>query len=161
MRWELRTELVEWLAGKLTQRGWSLVTAESCTGGLVGSELTNVSGSSQWYLGGVVAYSNALKQNLLGVPADVLEANGAVSRETVEAMARGAAQRLGADCAVAISGVAGPTGGTEEKPVGTVWIAWVTPEKLESQLFQFSGDRLEIKRLSALSAIDGLSSLMD
>ncbi len=161
MQWEVRTELIEWLAGQLLARGWSLVTAESCTGGLIGSELTNMSGSSEWYLGGVIAYSNALKQDLLGVPGPVLQEHGAVSRATVLAMAEGAASRLGAQCAVAVSGIAGPTGGTEEKPVGTVWVAWVTPDTRDAEQFLFDGDRIDIKRQSALAAIAGFSSRMD
>ncbi|MFP5238746.1 MAG: CinA family protein [Acidobacteriota bacterium] len=153
--------MIEWLAGQLLDRGWSLVTAESCTGGLIGSELTNLSGSSEWYLGGVIAYSNALKTSLLGVDEATLAEHGAVSRETVLAMAAGAASRLGAQCAVAVSGIAGPTGGTEEKPVGTVWVAWVTPDTRDAEQFLFDGDRIDIKRQSALAAIAGFSSRMD
>lgn len=149
---------VRGLADKLTTRGLTLATAESCTGGLIACELTNVSGSSQWYVGGVVAYANTVKESLLGVPADALAVYGAVSREVALAMAAGAALRLGASCALAVSGVAGPTGGTPEKPVGTVWIAWSVAGQTDAERFQFGGDRLAVKRQSALAALDGLAA---
>lgn len=149
---------VESLAGLLTGRGLWLATAESCTGGLIACELTNVSGSSQWYAGGVVAYSNSVKESLLDVPGQALLSHGAVSREVVLAMAAGAAARLGVRCALAVSGVAGPTGGTPEKPVGTVWIGWCADGSLSAQHFLFAGDRLEVKRQSALEAIRGMAA---
>jgi len=143
------------LGRALTARGWRLATAESCTGGLVGHLATSVSGSSDWYLGGVVAYVNAVKERLLGVPDGVLAAHGAVSRETVRAMAAGARERLGAEMAVALSGVAGPTGGTPETPVGTVWIAWSWPGGEEQELFRFAGDRAGVKAQAANAALRG------
>lgn len=146
------------LAKELTSRGWWLATAESCTGGLVASELTNVSGSSDWYVGGVVAYANRIKQEMLGVDEDVLAYHGAVSRESVLAMVQGAADRLKTECAIAISGVAGPTGGTPEKPVGTVWIGWSVSGTATAEHFLFTGDRLDIKRQSALAAIKGMTA---
>lgn len=111
-------ELAEALAGK----GWKLATAESCTGGLIGGALTSVPGSSAWYLGGVVAYANEVKTALLGVPEEVLVRHGAVSPQTARAMAQGVLERTGADVAVAVTGIAGPGGGTARKPVGLVYI---------------------------------------
>ncbi|MFZ5425645.1 MAG: CinA family protein [Thermodesulfobacteriota bacterium] len=145
------------LAEKLKERGLTLATAESCTGGLIACELTNVSGSSDWFVGGVVAYANSVKESLLGVPGETLVAHGAVSRETVLAMASGAARALGADCALAVSGIAGPAGGTPEKPVGTVWIGWSVEGRASAERFLFTGDRLAVKRASALAAVRGLA----
>jgi nicotinamide-nucleotide amidase len=145
------------LAEKLKERGLTLATAESCTGGLIAFELTNVSGSSDWFVGGVVAYANSVKESLLGVPGETLVAHGAVSRETVLAMASGAARALGADCALAVSGIAGPAGGTPEKPVGTVWIGWSVEGRASAERFLFTGDRLAVKRASALAAVRGLA----
>ena len=158
MEWERMEEYVHELAGKLTAHGWMLATAESCTGGLIACELTNVSGSSGWYLGGVVAYANSVKQTLLDVPAETLATHGAVSREVVLAMALGAARRLGAQCALSVSGVAGPTGGTPEKPVGTVWIGWAVNGAADAELFRFDGDRMAVKRQSALAAVRGMAA---
>lgn len=158
MEWGRMEEYVHELAGTLTAHGWMLATAESCTGGLIACELTNVSGSSGWYLGGVVAYANSVKQALLDVPAETLAAHGAVSREVVLAMALGAARRLGAQCALSVSGVAGPTGGTPEKPVGTVWIGWAVNGAADAELFLFDGDRMAVKRQSALAAVRGMTA---
>lgn len=158
MDWDARTQHIDALAARLTTRGWLLATAESCTGGLIACELTNVSGSSGWYLGGVVAYANSVKQALLDVPAETLAACGAVSREVVLAMALGAAKRLGAQCSVSVSGVAGPTGGSPEKPVGTVWIGWAVNGVADAELHHFGGDRLAVKRRSALAAIRGMAA---
>ena len=160
MEWDHVGAMVAELAAGLTARGWWLATAESCTGGLVASELTNVSGSSDWYVGGVVAYANRIKQEMLGVGEDVLASHGAVSRETVLAMAHGAAARFRTECAVSISGVAGPTGGTLEKPVGTVWIGWSVGGSATAEQFLFAGDRLGVKRQSALAAIQGMITRM-
>jgi len=154
-------QTVSRLAEVLKSRGWLLATAESCTGGLIACELTNLSGSSDWYLGGVVAYANRIKEDLLDVPAQVLLTYGAVSRETVLAMAGGVAKRFGAQCALAVSGVAGPTGGTPEKPVGTVWIGWAVHGELSAERFLFSGDRLAVKRQSALAAITGMAKMIE
>src|SRR5688572_10254299 len=112
------------LGRALHVRGWRLATAESCTGGWIGKVLTDVPGSSQWFDGGVVAYSNAAKTGLLGVSNDVLAVHGAVSEEAVRAMAEGARSRFSADLAVAVSGIAGPGGGSPDKPVGIVHFAW-------------------------------------
>jgi len=115
----------------LEQRGLTLSVAESCTGGLIGDLVTDVPGSSRVYPGGVVAYANRPKRDLLGVPAELLQAHGAVSAEAVLAMAEGVRRALGTDVGVGVSGVAGPTGGSAEKPVGTVFIACVTPTASE------------------------------
>ena len=140
------------LAG-LGRRGWHLATAESCTGGLVGFLLTAVPGSSEWFVGGAVAYSNDLKERVLGVPRALLEAHGAVSREVAEAMARGACA-LGAECGLAITGIAGPTGGSEEKPVGTVHLAAATPAGLVHSHRCFNGNREMVREFSGNFALD-------
>jgi len=154
-------DLVEDTARALSARGWFLATAESCTGGLISSSLTDLAGSSAWFLGGVAAYANSAKTRFLGVLPEILEENGAVSRETVLAMASGARERFGADAALSVSGVAGPDGGTPEKPVGTVWIAWDVSGRVAAEVFHFSGTRLEIKRLTARAALSGLLARLD
>ena len=151
------TALVEELGEALKARGMTAATAESCTGGLIGHLLTGVSGSSDWYRGGVVAYSNEVKEKLLSVPGSAIEDFGAVSESVVRFMARGVRTATGADAGVSVSGVAGPTGGTPDKPVGTVWIAWDTGKDLESELFHFKGSRGEVKMQSSLAAIKGLA----
>jgi len=133
-----------------------LATAESCTGGLLSSTLTDVSGSSEWYAGSVVAYSNEVKTNVLGVPQEVLEKHGAVSEPVVLAMAENVLKVIGADLSVAISGIAGPSGGTPDKPVGTVWMAWAWPGGSRAKSFSFGGDRTAVKEQSVMSAINGL-----
>ena len=137
----------------LRDRGWTLATAESCTGGLVGHRVTNVPGSSAVLLGGVVAYANAVKERLLGVPAALLLQHGAVSEPVARAMAAGARDLLGADVAVAVTGIAGPTGGTPEKPVGTTFIAVAGPAGVEARRFHWTGDREANKARSAEAAL--------
>lgn len=147
-------------AGELLEkRGHMLATAESCTGGLVGSALTQVPGASEAYLGGVVAYANTVKVRLLGVPEEVLATHGAVSREAAEAMALGAC-RLGAQCGLAITGIAGPAGGTPEKPVGTVHVAVAIPGQLQHRRFLFGGSRQTIRELAANFALDLLRRVL-
>ncbi|RGN37366.1 CinA family protein [Bacteroides oleiciplenus] len=131
-------KLEEKIGELLKEKNLSLSTAESCTGGSIAALVTSVPGSSEYFNGGVVAYSNAVKMSLLHVSAETLEKYGAVSRETVTEMARGAMKALKTDCAVATSGIAGPGGGTPEKPVGTVWIA--TAYKNEIVTFRQDGD---------------------
>ena len=126
----------------LTANGRTLATAESCTGGAIASRLTALSGASVYFRGGIVAYSNEVKECALGVQHTVLEQHGAVSEETVRQMAEGARRHLGADYAIATSGIAGPTGGTPDKPVGTVWIAVSGPIGTETRLKKFGDDRL-------------------
>jgi len=134
------TELPEVLLGSLLhQRRLKLVAAESCTGGLIGSRITDVQGSSEYFLGSVVAYAYEIKVSILGVSWDTLNTHGAVSRETVIEMARGARNVLSGDIAISASGIAGPGGGTTEKPVGTTWLGLVTPEGEWARKFQFVG----------------------
>ncbi len=135
------------------ERGLSLATAESITGGLIGSRLTSVPGSSEVYLGGVVAYSNELKERELGVPASVLRGHGAVSAEAAAAMAAGAREQLGADVAVSATGIAGPGGGTPQKPVGLVFLHAQSPEAELALEFTFRQDRESIRRRSAVAAL--------
>jgi PncC family amidohydrolase len=142
----------------LQERGLKLVAAESCTGGLLGSRITDVSGSSEYFLGGVVAYSYQAKVDLLNVVWDTLNTKGAVSRETVLEMARGIRNLMGGEIAISISGIAGPGGGTPEKPVGTTWIGLVTDTGEWAQVYQFSGDR-EKNKVSAADA--ALTLLLD
>ncbi len=140
----------------LLHKGWKLATAESCTGGLVAHRITNIPGSSGYFMGGVVAYDNQVKMNLLQVPAGMLAQYGAVSEETVRAMAEGARAMFGVEVAVSISGVAGPGGGTREKPVGTTWISVATVEGMWARKFQFNGGREENKGMAAEAALSFL-----
>ena len=148
------------LGRALQVRGWRLATAESCTGGWIGKALTDVAGSSQWFDGGVVSYSNKAKMQLLGVPADVLRAHGAVAEETVRAMADGARQRFGADLAVAVSGIAGPGGGTDDKAVGTVHFAWASPNGVVAARRVFPGSRESVRRQAVAVALERLIDLV-
>ena len=135
-------ETLEELAHKtLTERGLTLATAESCTGGNIARLLTAQAGSSAYFKGGIVAYSNEVKESALGVQHSTLEAHGAVSEETVREMAEGVRERLGADLAIATTGIAGPTGGTPEKPVGTVWVAVASAQGTETKLLQLGSTR--------------------
>jgi PncC family amidohydrolase len=145
--------LARLLAASLTGARATLALAESCTGGLVSKLLTDVPGSSAFLLGGVVAYSNEAKEKLLGVPAAVISRHGAVSRPVVEAMARGAASAFGARLSASVSGVAGPDGGTADKPVGTVWVAALGPDRVEARRFLFTGDRERVRDLAAWTAL--------
>ncbi len=144
------------VVGLMTAAGLTVATAESCTGGLVAQMLTSVPGASACFLGGFVTYSNALKVELLGVPAAVIDADGAVSEAVVRAMASGARRATGADLAVAVSGVAGPAGGTADKPVGTVWIGWDGSSVAGAHAFRFDGDRDQVRRCAAVHALDVL-----
>lgn len=134
----------------------SLATAESCTGGNIAHQLTLIPGASDVFLGGVVSYCNEAKQRVLGVKAETLAANGAVSEAVVGEMARGAARVFGADCAVATSGIAGPGGAVPGKPVGTVWFAVLTPRGLSTRLLHLSGSRDEVITAATSAAIAAL-----
>lgn len=147
------------LGRALMARGWRVATAESCTGGWIAKALTDVAGSSRWFEGGIVAYSNAAKMALLGVPGDVLAAHGAVSEETVRAMAEGARSRFGADLAVAVSGIAGPDGGSADKPVGTVHFAFAAPGGVTAARRIFAGDRETVRRQTVALALERLVAL--
>jgi nicotinamide-nucleotide amidase len=145
------------LGDALRERGWQCATAESCTGGLVAGALTEIAGSSEWFDRGFVTYSNEAKQDALGVPADVLVAHGAVSEATARAMAEGALARSRAQVAVAITGIAGPGGGTPAKPVGTVCFAWaVRGAATRARTCRFAGDRAAVREASVGEALRGL-----
>jgi nicotinamide-nucleotide amidase len=148
------------VAERLQGAGLSLVVAESCTGGWVAKACTDLPGSSRWFLGGVVTYSDELKLGLLGVSADALRQQGAVSQAVVRDMAVGALERLGGDVSVAVSGIAGPDGGVVGKPVGTVWFAWAVrhADQLEvrTALERFDGDREAIRRQAVACALGGV-----
>jgi PncC family amidohydrolase len=143
----------EQIAPLLRTRGLTLASAESCTGGLVANRITDIPGSSEYFLGGVVAYANRVKMELLKVPAGLLAQYGAVSEEAVRAMAEGARQLFGAGVAVSVSGVAGPGGGSPEKPVGTTWIGLAALEGTWARHFLFSGNRTQNKVSSAEAAL--------
>lgn len=127
----------------MKENGWTIATAESCTGGNIAHQITLIPGSSSFYKGGVVSYSNEVKMNVLGVKSESLEKHGAVSQSVVEQMAEGAVNVIGCDYAMATSGVAGPDGGTEEKPVGTVWIGVSDGKRTLSRKFLFGKERRE------------------
>jgi len=135
------------------ERGLTLATAESCTGGMVAERLTSIPGSSAAFVGAVVAYADEVKAKHLGVPAEILERHGAVSSETAAAMAVGARERLGADLAVAVTGIAGPGGGSDEKPVGLVYLHAAGPNGFRDVEFVFPGDRESIRRRAAVTAL--------
>jgi len=138
--------VVDELAAVLASSGRTVAVAESCTGGGVAAACTAVAGSSAWFEGGVVSYSNAVKKQLLGVSESFLNEHGAVSAAVVEAMATGICERLAVGCAIATSGIAGPTGGSAQKPVGTVWIATAVDGQVESLCHHFEGDRQAIQQ---------------
>jgi len=149
-------ELVEQLAAALKARGQCMATAESCTGGLIAGACTDVSGSSDWFERGFVTYSNAAKCEMLGVPAALIEAHGAVSEAVARAMAAGAVVNAHAHWSVAVTGVAGPTGGSAEKPVGTVWFGWATPMGVFTERQHFAGDRAAVRQATVAHALAGL-----
>lgn len=146
----------------LSARGWLLATAESCTGGWAATVITAVAGSSGWFERGFVTYSNQAKQELLGVDADTLAAHGAVSEAVVEEMARGALAASRAQASLAVSGVAGPGGGTPAKPVGTVCLAWSLRDgETRSRRVHCPGDRRAVRREAVRLALEGLLSMLD
>lgn len=155
---------------QLRQRQWQVTTAESCTGGWVAQSITSVTGSADWFQCGFVTYSNPVKQKLLQVPDTAFEgpgAPGAVSEETVLAMARGALANTEAHCAISTSGIAGPNGGTAEKPVGTVWVGWAWREQVgdepqaRARLYHFNGDREAVRRQTVEQALAGLLEILN
>ncbi len=158
---QLPTDAPEALLGPLLMaRGWRLATAESCTGGLIGSRITDIPGSSAYFAGGVMAYAYDAKVRLLGVPWAVLEAYGAVSEPVVRQMAEGARRALSTEVAIAVSGVAGPGGGTPEKPVGTTWIALSIPEGTQARRFVWPHDRIGNKQATAEQALQWLVEVL-
>lgn len=148
------------LARLLLKNGWFLTTAESCTGGLMAASCTDLAGSSNWFERGFVTYSNAAKCELLGVDATLIDAYGAVSEPVVRAMAAGALVHSRAQVAVAVTGVAGPSGGSAEKPVGTVWLAWATPMGVTSEVQHFAGDRTAVRQATVQHALTRLAELI-
>jgi nicotinamide-nucleotide amidase len=148
--------LLEQLAQALNTTGRTVVTAESCTGGGLAEALTSVPGSSGWFERGFVVYTNTAKREMLDVKAATLARFGAVSEQTARAMAAGALRHSHGDLAVAITGIAGPDGGTPEKPVGTVCLAWADKESQHSTTCRFNGDRQSVRRQSVVSALQGL-----
>ncbi|APO93651.1 CinA family protein [Xanthomonas nasturtii] len=154
-------QLAESLSAQLRAARERLVTAESCTGGWIAKAMTDIAGSSDWFDCGMVAYSYEAKQALLRVRPQTLEVHGAVSRETVIEMVSGALVTSGGSIAVAVTGIAGPGGGSEDKPVGTVWIGWKRRGGYATaQLFQFDGDRDAVRRQTVVAALRGLSALL-
>lgn len=153
-------KLAEALVNELSAAGKAVATAESCTGGWVAKAITDIPGSSVVYGYGVVSYSNGAKESILGVRNKTLEDHGSVSAEVVEEMAKGSLRLSGADFAVAVSGVAGPAGGTKEKPVGTVWFAWAvrdgTKALVDTRCEHFTGDRELVREASVAYALQGV-----
>jgi len=146
-------DLARRIQERMVVRGLRLATAESCTGGLVGHAITEVAGSSDYYVGGIISYSNALKHAELGVDDTTLERHGAVSAQTAVAMAQGARQRYGADVAVAVTGIAGPSGGTDSKPVGLTYVALADADGDEVRRYVWDADRHANKLSSARAAL--------
>jgi len=145
------------LGEQLLARGWRVASAESCTGGGIAAAITAVAGSSSWFEYGIVSYANSAKEKLLHVSPQTLLQHGAVSQVVVEEMVAGVLLLSGADIAVAVSGVAGPAGGTSEKPVGTVWFAWgLASGKIHSECFHFAGDRSSVQSQAVVQGLNGL-----
>jgi nicotinamide-nucleotide amidase len=159
---ESALKLAASLAGKLLQQQRKLVTAESCTGGGIAHLLTSVPGSSGWFERGYVTYSNASKRDVLHVPDNILDEYGAVSEQAAAAMARGALEHSLADYSIAVTGIAGPDGGSADKPVGTVWFAWgKTGGVPQTKRHHFQGDRRQVREQSIIFAVQGLLKLLE
>jgi len=154
--------LVQKLASSLMRRGWSMATAESCTGGWIAKCCTDLAGSSAWFDRGFVTYSDRAKHELLGVELSTLEKEGAVSKATAIQMAEGARYRAGVNAALAVTGIAGPGGGTADKPVGMVWFAWsLEDHQASSEVMRFQGDRDAVRRQTVAHALNGLLELLE
>jgi nicotinamide-nucleotide amidase len=154
-------EIEEKIGILLKEKGLTVAVAESCTGGLISSRITNISGASEYFMAGVITYSNKAKTSFLSVPEDVIERHGAVSHETAELMAEGVKNATGVDIGVSVTGIAGPMGGTSEKPVGTVFIGLASKEGVKARNFLFSGNRLEIKQKTSESALIFLKDYLE
>jgi nicotinamide-nucleotide amidase len=150
------TELTFALADRLTALSWMMATAESCTGGLIAAQCTDLPGSSRWFDRGLVTYSNAAKTELLGVDAALIVTHGAVSEVVARAMALGAVYRSSARASVSVTGIAGPDGGSDAKPVGTVWFGWCIDGLVYSECQRFKGDRQQVRNASCMHALQGL-----
>ena len=157
---QTRQSLCRLVANLMLKNKISLTTAESCTGGLIAAACTDLPGSSQWFERGFVTYSNAAKTELLGVDAALIERDGAVSESVAMAMVQGAIKHRRAEVAVAVTGIAGPDGGSAKKPVGTVWIAWSVLGKTTATRHHFAGDRAAVREQTVLSALQGLIDRM-
>lgn len=153
-------DLAQQAGAALQTHTWTLATAESCTGGLLGHLLTEIPGSSAYYQGGIIAYSNTIKRDLLGVPEAILLSDGAVNEATARTMAENVRERLHCDVGVATTGIAGPGGGSDTKPVGLVYIAVATPTTTQCQRYMFSGDRSTNKKESAVAAFNLLLHML-
>jgi len=149
------------LSARLLDKGWMLATAESCTGGMIAAACTDLSGSSNWFERGFVTYSNEAKTEMLGVDPTLIEANGAVSEVVARAMAFGAVRHSRAKVSVAVTGVAGPTGGSSEKPVGTVWFGFMVDGVLTSETKRFDGDRAAVRAATVQYALDRLLQFLE
>ena len=148
------------LADLMKKKGWMLASAESCTGGLIAAACTDLAGSSSWFERGFVTYSNAAKTELLGVDTGLIEQQGAVSEAVARAMAAGVLARSKAQVSVAVTGVAGPGGGSAEKPVGTVWFGFAVGDQVTSEVKQFAGDRAAVRRATVDHAVQRLCQLI-
>lgn len=144
------------LAERLTALNWMMSTAESCTGGMIAARCTDLAGSSAWFERGFVTYANAAKAQMLGVPMDLITAHGAVSEPVARTMALGAVYRSQSQVSVAVTGIAGPNGGSPEKPVGTVWLSWCIRGVVSAQVQHFEGDRNQIRLATTAHALQGL-----
>ena len=155
-------ELAKKLGARLLMKGLKLATAESCTGGWIAKVLTDIAGSSEWFESAIVSYSNEAKKHLLKVPGGVLLDHGAVSENTVIAMHQGIFMETRADAAISVSGIAGPGGGSEDKPVGTVWIAvGLRDQMVHTQKFLFEGDRYQVRLQAVAAALQALLELVE
>lgn len=152
--------IVHEIAEVLIARGWTLSTAESCTGGGIGHALTALPGSSNWFEGGVICYANGVKSRLLHVPDVLLNKYGAVSEQVAITMAQSVRKLLETNISVAVTGVAGPDGGSPEKPVGTVWIAWSTGQETAARHFHLEGDRDQVREQTVIHALKGILMLL-
>lgn len=155
-----RHTLTAQVAEQLLAKKLLLATAESCTGGLIAAACTDLAGSSIWFERGFVSYSNAAKTELLGVPADLIETHGAVSEPVARAMVEGALRHSRAQVAIAVTGVAGPGGGGPDKPVGTVWFGWATPDGVVTDKRCFDGDRQHVREATVQHALQRLKQLL-
>ena len=153
--------LAQALGERLRAKRAVLVTAESCTGGWVAQAVTAIAGSSEWFERGFIVYSNAAKEELLGVSGQTLSSHGAVSEETARELARGALARSRGTIALAVTGVAGPAGGSAEKPVGLVCFAWASADRVKSEHQRFAGDREAVRRQSVVRALEGVLEMLD
>ena len=153
-------DLTKTLSEILLSKAWTISLAESCTGGLVCATLTELAGSSNWFERGYITYSNEAKAECLGVPSEVIESHGAVSEEVAKAMAEGARIHSGSNVAVSITGIAGPTGGSQEKPVGTVCFGWATENQVLTKTMCFDGDRQMVRQQAMEFALTELIALL-